>query len=723
MKYFKTLLCLFLMILLAGLAFPQAQVKEITVEDIFKKCTFDPRSFTARSLKDGIHYTVLEKGNSIVQYSYQTGQKVKTILDISTTSLKNISDYAFCENETKILLTTEAEKYFPRGQIANYCFWDSQTNAIKPVSKVGKQRLAVLSPDGTKVAFVRDNNLLIKDLVKDEEYEITNDGKYNEIINGATDYVYYEFDLASGFAWSPDSSKIAYWRFDEREVPLVNITMFFKLYPENYTYKFPKPGERNAVVEIYVYNFKTQAARKMDVGPEKDQYIPRIKWTNDPNILCITRLNRHQNQLELLLADVATGKSQVMFRETNKYWIPIHDNLTFLADNWHFLSSSEQDGWNHIYLYDMKGKLVRQITKGNWDIRDFLGYNPKTETIYYSASETSPLQSDIYSIKIDGKGKKKLTTRLGQNQASFSKNFEYFINTYSDANTPPTVQVHDARGKMIRVLEDNAELKSLIETYGFVKKGFFTFSTADGAKLNAWMLKPPDFTESKKYPVLMYVYGGPGSQTVSDSWDSTLPWYQLFSQKGYIVVSVDGTGTGLRGQEFKKVTYLNLGKYETQDQIEAARFLASLPYVDSSRIGIYGGSYGGYMALLCILKGADVFKLAVSSKPVTHWNYYDTIYTERYMRTPQENPEGYKESAPITHVDKLRGKLLLLHGTADDNVHFQHSMMLAEALVEANKQFDMHFYTNKNHNYNHDRVGNTRFHLHTKITNFILNNL
>ena len=723
MSYFKKYLFLSLIFLLASFVFCQGQSKEITVEDVFKKGIFDPRSFSARSMKDGIHYTVLEKGKAIVQFSYETGQNVKTILDISATPLKSISDYSFSENETSILLTTEAERYFPRGQIANYYVWNCQTNVLKTVSMAGKQRLAALSPDGTKVAFVRDNNLFIKDFLKEKEDEITNDGKYNEIINGAPDYVYYEFDLESGFAWSSDSSKIAFWRFDEREVPLVNITMFFKLYPEKYTYKFPKPGEKNAVVEIYVYNLKSQVGRKMEIGPEKDQYIPRAKWTNDPNKLCITRLNRHQNQLELILADATTGKSQVIFTEKNKYWIPIHDSLTFLPGNSGFLWTSEQDGWNHIYLYDMKGKLVRQITKGNWDVRNFLGYNAKNEALYYSASETSPLQADVYSIRIDGKGKKKLTTQGGQNQASFSRNFEYFINTHSDANTPPTSSVCDARGKIIRVMEDNAELKSLIKTYGFVKKEFFTFTASDGAKLNAWMLKPPNFTESKKYPVLMYVYGGPGSQTVSDSWDNTFPWYQLFCQKGYIVISVDGRGTGFRGQEFKKITYLNLGKYETQDQIEAARFLGSLPFVDSSRIGIYGGSYGGYMALLCILKGADVFKLAVSSKPVTHWDYYDTIYTERYMRTPQENPEDYKESAPITHIDKLRGKLLLLHGTADDNVHFQHSMMMAEALVEANKQFEMHFYTNKNHNYNHDRAGNTRFHLHTKITDFILNNL
>jgi len=723
MKSSKTFFSFSLLFVWAGLAFSQGQTKEITLEDVFKTRIFGTRSFSANSLNDGIHYTVLEKGKAIVQYSYPTGQKVDTILDLSATELESVSDHAFSRDETKILLTAQSERYYPRGQKADYYVWDKKVKSLKAVSRKGKQRLAALSPDGTKVAFVRDNNLLIKDLVSEEEYALTADGQTNEIINGATDYVYYEFDLESGFALSPDSSKIAYYKFDEREQPPVNITMFKQLYPENATYKFAKPGQKNSVVEIYVYDFKSQATQKMDVGPEKDQYLPRIKWTKDPKVLCITRMNRHQNQLELILADAESGRSQVMFKETDNSWIDIDDTLTFLDDNKRFLFSGEQDGFNHLYLYDMSGKLIRPITQGNWDVRAFLGYNPKTETVYYSASESSPLQADIYAVNINGRDKKKLTTRPGLNQATFSATFRYFINTHSDANTPPTVTVCDSRGTALRVLEDNSPVQALTKTYGFVKKEFLTFTTSDGVPLNAWMMKPPDFSADKKYPVLMYVYGGPGSQTVTDSWDDLLSWYQLFCRKGYICVSVDGRGTGFRGREFKKITYLNLGKYETRDQIEGAKYLGTLPFVDASRIGIYGGSYGGYMTALCILKGAEVFKLAVSSKPVTHWKYYDSIYTERYMRTPQENPDGYAESAPITHVDKLKGKLLLLHGTADDNVHFQHSLMLAEALVEADKQFDMHFYTNKNHNYNHDTAGNTRFHLHAKITNFILNNL
>jgi dipeptidyl-peptidase-4 len=713
-----------LLFALSSLVLPQQKKpQEITLEDMFNKQTFDPHPISARSMEDGEHYTVLEEGHTFVKYSYRTGDKVETLLDISQTELERISDYAFSQNEAEILLTTAATRYFPRGQIAQCYVWDNQTNVIKPVSRNGKQRLATLSPDGTKVAFVRDNNLLIKDLVTNTEDQITTDGETNAIINGAADYVYYEFDLASGFTWSPDSAKIAYYRFDEREVPLVNMAMFFGLYPDNYTYKFPKPGEKNAVVQIFVYNLKTQSARRMDIGEDKDQYIPRVKWTRDSKNLCITRLNRHQNRLELLFADPQTGQSRVFFEETNTSWIDIHDDLTFLPGDGQFLWTSERDGFNHIYLFNTKGKLIRQITQGQWDVRAFHGYDPKTQTIYYTASESSPLQTDVFAINIDGRAKRKLTSLPGHHRASFSKTHKYFIDTHSDANTPPTISIHGSDGKRLHTLEDNFKVRIAMGTYGFTKKEFFTLTTSEGITLHAWMIKPPDFDPGKKYPVLMYVYGGPGSQTVTDSWDSNFAWYQMFAQKGIIVVSVDGRGSGARGQEFKKATYLNIGRYETQDQIEGAKYLSTLPYVNGSRIGIYGGSYGGYMAALCILKGADIFKLAVSSKPVTHWKYYDTIYTERYMRTPEENPGGYGESAPITHVEKLKGKLLLLHGTADDNVHFQHSMMFAEALVEANKQFDMHFYTNKNHGYNHSREGNTRLHLHTKITNFILENL
>lgn len=724
MKYTRyTLSIISCLIIITGTTLPQDQNKEITLEAIFNQGTFNPRSLSPKSMQDGQHYTLLEKGRTIVKYSYKTGEKVEVVLDLNNTELERISAYAFCQDESKILLTTESERYFPRGSQAEHYIYDSGTNVIKPLSRQGKQRLAQFSPDGTKVAFVRNHNLYIKDLSKNEEEEITNDGKTNEIINGAADYVYYEFSLASGFAWSPDSSQIAYYRFDEREVPLVHMTKFIGLYPENFTYKFPKPGEKNAEVEIFVYNLKTGAARKMDLGPEKDQYIPRLKWTPDSKSLCITRMNRHQNRLELLLAAPKTGEARVIFTEINQYWISLHDNLTFLPGSRHFLWTSEKDGFNHIYLYATNGKLVRQITQGPWDVRSFNGYDAKSGTIYYTASEESPLRRDVYSINITGKKKRKLTPLPGQNRASFSRTFKYFINTYSNANTPPTISIHNAKGKKLKVLEDNFQLKLIMKNHGFTPKEFFAFTTSDGVELNAWMIKPPDFTEEEKYPVLMYEYGGPGSQTVTDGWDRSLAWYQFFAQKGYIIVSVDGRGSGGRGQEFKKITYLNLGKYETQDQIAGARYLSTLPYVDVSRIGIFGGSYGGYMAALCILKGADVFKVGIVSKPVTHWKYYDTIYTERYMRTPWENPDGYRESAPITYVDKLEGKLLLLHGTADDNVHFQHSLMFAEALVEANKQFDMHFYTNQNHGYNHTLVGNTRFHLHTKITEYILANL
>ena len=707
--------------------FTQEKYKEITLQDIWTKRIFSPVSVHSfKSMNDGIHYTVLEKRSKIVKYSYETGISSDTsgILNtnqINSVNISAISEYEFSNDETKILLTADIEPIYRHSFKASYYIRDCKTKKITPLSENGKQQLATFSPDGKKIAFVRDNNLFIKDLITYKELQITNDGKYNEIINGAPDWVYEEeFSFSKAFAWSPDGEKIAYYKFDETRVKQFNMTVYGSLYPDWYKFKYPKAGEDNAVVNIHIYNLKSNTSIIIDTGNEKDQYIPRIKWTKDANILTILRLNRLQNKLEILFADATTGNSQVILTEENKYYIDIDDDLTYLNDKKHFIFTSEKDGYNHIYLYDMNGNLIRQITNGKWDVTKFIGYNNEDSVLYYISAEYSPLQRDVYSINIQGTDKKKLSSRQGTNNATFSNGYKYFINEHTDANTPVYITLHDSKGKLIRVLEENTELKETIKDYGFSKKEFFKFTTSENIVLNAWMIKPPDFDENKKYPVFIYVYGGPGSQTVTDAWDRNIAWHQLLAQKGYIIVSVDNRGTGGRGEEFKKCTYLQLGKFETIDLIEAAKYLASLHYVDASRIGIQGWSYGGYLSTLCITKGADFFKAAVAVAPVTNWRYYDTIYTERFLRTPQENPDGYDDNSPINFVEKLKGKYLLIHGTADDNVHFQNTMELVKKLVDANKAFNMQFYPDKNHGI---YGGNTRLHLFTKITDFILENL
>lgn len=713
--------------LLAGLeARAKADYKPITLEDIWQSDAFYPRSvYGLRSMNDGKHYTTSQGGTEVIQWKYETGDKVKTIFDLANTKnsiVSSFSNYAFSQDEQKILLTTDVEQIYRHSFKAAYYIWNSKDNSLQALSKNGKQQLATFSPDGTKIAFVRDNNLFIKDLATEEEKQITTDGEFNKIINGAPDWVYEEeFSFSKAFAWSPDSKKIAFYRFDEAHVKQFNMTMYESLYPEWYQFKYPKAGEANAFVTIKMYNLASKKTQNVDIGEETDQYIPRIKWTQDANILALIRLNRLQNKLELLLADAGSGKTKVILTEENDYYVDINDDLTFLEDKKHFLLTSEKDGYKHIYLYDLMGKEVRQITKGAWDVDAYLGYDEKSEQIYYKSSEKSPLQRAIYRIGLDGMNKEELSQKAGTNRAYFSKGFKYFINYHTSANTPTFVSLHDAKGKNIRTLEDNTLLKENYKTYGLTSKEFFTFTTTDDSTtLNGWMIKPPNFDKNKKYPLFMFVYGGPGSQTVTNGWDRNMVWFQMLAQKGYIVASVDNRGTGARGEAFKKMTYLQLGKYEAEDQIAAAKYLGSQNYVDSERIGIWGWSYGGYLSSLCLTKGADVFKMAIAVAPVTNWRFYDSIYTERFMRTPQENPDGYDNNSPINHVDKLKGKYLLVHGTADDNVHFQNAVEMAEKLVEQNKDFDMHYYTNKAHSL---YGGNTRLHLYNKMTNFILENL
>ncbi len=732
---YTLLLNLAIIVLFAPPAIAQSK-KEISNEDIWKNGIFSQRSiYGLRPMKDGKHYSSFythpqSKQRYILQYAYADGKVTDTILRESELKLMipndiqhiKMDDYSFSEDETKVLISNETEPIYRHSTKAYHYIWNRTSRKLQNLSDGGKQMLASFSPDGTKIAFVRDNDLFIRTLSNRDEIQITNDGEWNHVINGACDWVYEEeFSFDKAFAWSPDGNAIAYYKFNESAVKEFSMTMFGELYPEEYKFKYPKAGEDNSIVEIYFYQLKSGQTIKADIGTEKDQYIPRIKWTKDPSTLCILRMNRHQNKLEYLLANANDGSSKIILTESDKAYIDINDDLTFLDDQKSFIISSEKDGYNHLYLYQLNGKLVRQVTKGAWEVTSFYGTDPSGKTLYYQSAEPSAMQRNVYAIGINGKNKKNLSKKNGSNTASFSSDFSYFINYHSDANTPYYITLQDKTGKELRVLEDNKALRDRLTEYELQKKEFLTIPTLNGVPLNAWMIKPSHFDANKKYPVFMFVYGGPGSQQVLDSWGgANFMWYQLLADKGYIVVCVDNRGTGARGAAFKKVTYLDLGKIETIDQIEAAKWLAQQSYVDASRIGIQGWSYGGYMSSLCITKGADIFKTAIAVAPVTNWKYYDTIYTERYLRTPKENSKGYEENSPISFVNQLKGNYLIIHGTADDNVHFQNSVDMVDALVKANKKFDSAYYPNRNHGIH---GGNTRLHLYNLMTNYILEKL
>ena len=702
-----------------------AQEKMIQLEDIWASRTFSPEwVWGINSMNDGIHYSSLNYGDKnvyITEYSYETGDSISTIVDSKDLDGISFSDYSFSEDEKKVLLPTEKESIYRYSSRSNYYVYDRETKIAQELSE-GKQRLAQFSPDASKVAFVKENNIFIKDITNNTELQVTFDGEINKIINGATDWVYEEeFAFDNGMQWNTSGNKIAYYRFNEEKVPEFSMDLFTDLYPSQSQFKYPKAGETNSTVEIFIYDLNSKKTTKANINVEEDFYIPRIKWTLDENVLSVQRMNRHQNQLDFILVDAKDGSSQTIFTENDAAYIDVTDNLTFLNDGKYFIWTSEKSGYNHIYLYNLKGKQVRQITKGNYDVTDFYGIDESNNTVYFASSERSPMHRDIYAVQLNGKNKKTLTNKIGTNSATFSTNYKYFINQYSNANSPYYFSLFDAKGNEVRMLKDNSNLNNSLAEYALSQKEFFNFKTTEGIDLNGWMMKPHNFDETKQYPVFMYLYGGPGSQQVTDSWGgSNFLWYQMLTQQGYIVACVDNRGTGARGSEFKKCTYQQLGKLETEDQIEANRYLANLPYVDGSRIGIFGWSYGGYMSSLCLLKGADEFKMAIAVAPVTNWRYYDSIYTERYMRTPQENASGYDDNSPINHVEKLKGKYLLVHGSADDNVHYQNTMEMTNALVNANKQFDLFIYPNKNHGI---YGGYTRLHLFTKMTNFIKENL
>lgn len=715
------------------------QAQKVTLQDVANG-TYRAQSIQGlKPMLDGEHYTQISKDHKrIVKYSFKTGKEVATIFDVATArnhKLKSFDDYIMSPDESLILIQTETKPIYRRSFTAVYYIYNVRNRTLEPLSNNGPQQVPLFSPDSHQIAFVRNNNIyLIKLLFGNSESQVTKDGEYNKVLNGIPDWVYEEeFSYNRAFDFSADSKMIAYVRFDESQVPMYSFPWYkgmapekteYTTYPGSYDYKYPKAGVVNSKVSVHSFDIKSRVTRKMELPVDSDGYVPRIKFTDDPEKLAIMTLNRHQNRFDLYMANPRSAICKVAIRDEAEQYIKeqAYSDIAFYPE--HIVMMSERDGYNHLYLYTIGGNLVKQITKGEFEVKDFLGWDQKANVFYYTSNEGSSLRTAVY--KIDGKGKKtKLSTRTGTNSALFSKNLNYYINTYSSAQTPTLITLNNNKGQEMVTLLDNKELKSKTAQLNMPTKEFFSFKTNEGVELNGWMMKPANFNPSKKYPVIMHQYSGPGSQQVLDKWgigsfgDGGM-FEAVMCDKGYIMVCVDGRGTGGRGAAFEKCTYLSIGVKEATDQAEAAKYLSTLPYVDGSRIGIWGWSYGGYNTLMSMSEGSGAFKAGVAIAAPTDWRFYDSVYTERFMRTPKENGDGYQASSAISRASKLKGKLLLIHGSADDNVHLQNFMEYSEALVQANIQFDTQIYTNRNHSI---FGGNTRNHLMNRVANFFLQNL
>ena len=688
---------------------------------------------------DGETYTQMSSDyKRSVKFSFKTGKEVGTVFDVTTArdcNFRSFDDYIMSPDESLILIQTETKSIYRHSFTAVYYIYNVRNNKLEPLSEGGPQQVPLFSPDGTQIAFVRDNNIwLVKLLFGNAESQVTKDGKFNEVINGIPDWVYEEeFGFNRAFDFSADSQMIAYIRFDESQVPMYSIPMYkglapeldaYKTYPGFYSYKYPVPGVNNSKVTVHTFDIKSKVDRILDLPLDADGYIPRIKFTDDADKLAVMTLNRQQNRYDIYFANPRSTLCKLAVRDEDKCYIKEAPYADIQFYPTHFVMMSERDGYNHLYLYTIAGNLVRQITNGPWEVKSFLGWDQTKNEFYYTSNEGNPLRTAVW--KIDAKGKKtKLSTAEGTNNAIFSKNMKYYINTFSNATTPPIITTNDNTGKVLATLVDNKALKAKLAQLPMPTKEFFKFTTSQGTELNGWMMKPADFNPSKKYPVVMHQYSGPGSQQVLDQWGIGAQgnggiFEAYMAERGFISVCVDGRGTGGRGADFEKCTYMSIGVKEAQDQVEAAKYLQGLPYIDGNNIGIWGWSYGGYNTLMSMSEGTPVFKAGVAIAAPTDWRFYDSVYTERFMRTPQENIGGYDASSCITRVNKLHGKLLLVHGSADDNVHYRIHTEYAEALVQADKQFDMHIYTNRDHGI---RGGNTRRHLMTKVTEYFIQNL
>jgi len=685
-------------------------------------------------MNNGSQYALLKDNKEIVVFSYRSGIEIQTLFRMSdqkNAPFESISDFAFSKDEKRILLETKKEKIYRHSYSAEYYIWDTYTQSLSSVSDHGPQQVATFSPDGERVAFARDNNLFVKTIRFGTEQQLTFDGKKNEIINGIPDWVYEEeFAIIKAFEWSPDSKMLAWVKFNEYEVPEYPLHMYQGLspelkensiYPHCVPYKYPKAGENNSEVSVHVYDLKTRATLTMDTGDHPDHYIPAIKWSPSGNDLLVFRLNRRQNELDILYANPYTGQSRTVLTERNQWYIDdqFSKNFTFLDDGEHFVLISERDGWSHLYLYRNNGILVKQLTSGAFDVSAFYGYDIRKKLFYYQAAQKSPLQREVCLLSLDGRKKECLSDKAGTNEAQFSSDYTFYRNTFSSAKELPETSLYSLpSNKKLAVLEDNMSLKNKLQEYYLPEKEFFRFSTSEGIELNGYRIRPSHFDSTQKYPVVLYQYSGPGSQEVVDRWESD--WHWFLSEQGFLVVCVDPRGTLARGEAFRKSTYMQLGRLESDDLVETARYMTTLPWVDGERIGIWGWSYGGFSTILSMEKGGTLFRAGVAVAPVTHWKYYDSVYTERFMRKPGENPSGYNDYSAFPRAGDIRGKLLLIHGTADDNVHVQNTLEFAEVLVQEGIPFDMHLYTNRNHSI---YGGNTRLHLYTKILNHFLTHL
>ena len=701
--------------------------KKISVDQIWSDNFSPKRMQSLKSMKDGNKYTFIEtdyskKESKIISSSYNKIEDQEIILSSKKELLVPFfSSYKFSDDEQKILLTTEKDQIYRRSSQAIFWVFNRLDKSLQMVYNKKIQE-PNFSPDGKKIAFVYNRNLFIKNLIDNTVIQITHDGSDN-IINGITDWVYEEeFGFVKSYQWNSDSSKLVYIRFDESKVPLFSMDIYGDgLYQYPYKFRYPKAGEANSIVSLHVFDLKSNMIKPITIDKNiPPYYIPRIKFTNNPDLLTVQTINRKQNNLKVYAINLKTNDSKIIIDERSETYVDIKNDLKFSKDN-NFLWLSERDGFNHIYLYSINGELINQLTRGEWDVSNLYKDNPERKEVYFGAAKASSIDRGVYSVNYDGNKIRALTKETGYNGAVFSNDGSKFIHSYSDENTPPIYILRTVNdSSKTKVIIDNEDLKRKLEEYDLPKK-HFTSMRINGYELNAYIIKPKKFDSSKKYPLLLFQYSGPGSQQVTNRWGNNRDlWHKMLTQKDYIIACVDGRGTGFKGENFKKMTYLKLGELETQDQISVAKKLSMLPYIDENRTGIWGWSYGGHMSTHALLLGNDVFEMAIAVAPVTNWRFYDTIYTERFMRTPQENPDGYDLNSPINYADRMKGKYLLIHGSGDDNVHVQNSMQMIKALIKANKQFEWMIYPDKNHGI---YGGNTREHLYSKMTNFIINNL